>query len=129
MSKEFHVAYNFVKNWLWDCREYGSVRRTSDAGWDNNYCADAADMVKDYNAELQQRIDQLEKQLPEEMQECTIVFEKCQKGHGHLRGTNWLKLDCPQCRIDELDRKYQKQCGVNMVLKARIANLTGDNHE
>jgi hypothetical protein len=48
------------------------------------------------------RIDELEGQLPDEMQDCTIVFEPCDKGHGTLRGTNWLKVDCPYCRIDEL---------------------------
>ena len=35
--------------------------------------------------------DELAAQLPEGMKHCTIVFEECPVGHGHLRGTNWVK--------------------------------------
>ena len=49
------------------------------------------------------QIADLKAQLHEEMQDCTIVFEKCEKGHGHLRGTNWIKVGCQQCRLDAIE--------------------------
>lgn len=56
-----------------------------------------------YNLDDLQRIRELKTQLPAEMQHCTIVFEECPQGHGSLRGTNWIKHDCPWCRIRNLE--------------------------
>lgn len=39
-------------------------------------------------------------QLPEGMEHCTILFEECPKGHGHLRATNWIKHPCDVCEIE-----------------------------
>lgn len=50
----------------------------------------------------QAEVEALRKQLPKEMQDCTIVFEECEKGHGHLRGTNWIKHPCQQCEVEAL---------------------------
>ena len=41
-------------------------------------------------------------QLPEEMQDCTIRFIKCDVGHGRLTATNWEEKGCPWCLIDKL---------------------------
>ena len=62
MMSDFSKAYKFVQGWLWDCREHGSTRRTTGGEWDNNYCADAADMIVDYNKKLQARVKELEAQ-------------------------------------------------------------------
>ena len=56
---DFIKAREFVSAWLWDCREHGSVRRTTDREWDNHRCADVADMLKDYTKELQAKVEKL----------------------------------------------------------------------
>ena len=48
------------------------------------------------------KINQLKAQLPEEMEECTILFKKCRKGHGRLTATNWIDQGCPWCEIERL---------------------------
>ena len=53
--------------------------------------------------EQQEEIERLKKQLPDGMQGCTIVFEECSVGHGSLRGTNWIKNECPHCKIETLE--------------------------
>lgn len=69
--------------------------------------------------------------MPEQMQDCTIVFEECEKGHGSLRGTNWIKQGCQQCRIDELERQLEERYGqrdealdlwMNQCAEARLEN-------
>lgn len=44
----------------------------------------------------------MNKQLPEGMQNCTILFKECEKGHGWLTATNWVPFDCPTCERDKL---------------------------
>jgi hypothetical protein len=46
--------------------------------------------------------DTLRSQLPDDMQNCTIVLERCDVGHGWLHATNWMKHRCPYCKIDTL---------------------------
>lgn len=48
-----------------------------------------------------QRIAELEAQLPDEMQHCTIRFIECPVGHGRLTATNWVDNGCPYCKIAE----------------------------
>ena len=48
--------------------------------------------------------DRLRKQLPEGMEECTIQFKECPKGHGWLTAANWVQHDCPTCERDSLRR-------------------------
>lgn len=55
----------------------------------------------------EERMAKMQKQLPEGMENCTIVFEECKKGHGNLRGTNWVKHECGQCKIDGLGLKLR----------------------
>ena len=46
-------------------------------------------------------IERLRSALPEGMEHCKIIFEECEVGHGRLRGDNWLKTECPWCKIKE----------------------------
>ena len=41
-------------------------------------------------------------QLPESMQDCTILFKECDKGHGRLVAANWIDPGCQQCEIERL---------------------------
>ncbi|MBF0260261.1 MAG: hypothetical protein HQL97_00315 [Magnetococcales bacterium] len=50
---------------------------------------------RELEAQLAQRFDQ----LPEGMEECTILFKECEKGHGRLTATNWLDHGCQTCAI------------------------------
>lgn len=47
------------------------------------------------NAELRAQNDQLLSQLPEGMEDCTIVRTQCEKGHGNLT--------CLVCHIERLN--------------------------
>lgn len=53
------------------------------------------------NEAMLEKIQQLESQLPDGMKHCTILFEECPKGHGSLRGANWVKPECQACRIQK----------------------------
>ena len=44
----------------------------------------------------------LKRQLPEEMQDCTIAYKACQAGHGRLIATNWIDHGCHWCELDRL---------------------------
>lgn len=49
--------------------------------------------------DLQSRLSSVLSQLPEEMQDCTIRFKKCEVGHGRLTADNWIDNGCHQCRL------------------------------
>ena len=49
----------------------------------------------------------LQAQLPEGMQDCTIIFKECEVGHGWLTAKNWKQFDCPTCRIAELEAQLE----------------------
>ena len=51
-------------------------------------------------------IRSLKAQIPEGMQDCTIIFEECPVGHGSLRGTNWIKHECAFCKINKLEKEH-----------------------
>lgn len=57
---------------------------------------------------LESEKEQLRKQLPKGMENCTIVSKKCKLGHGWLTATNWVHFDCPTCERDELRRKIKE---------------------
>ncbi len=57
---------------------------------------------------LEQRIKELQAQLPSGMKHCTIQFKECEKGHGYLTATNWIDHGCPACRIKELEELIRK---------------------
>ena len=49
------------------------------------------------------RTEALEAQLPQSMQDCTILFKQCERGHGWLTAANWLQHPCGTCRIEALE--------------------------
>ena len=53
----------------------------------------------------------LQAQLPEGMQDCTIIFKECEVGHGWLTAKNWKQFDCPTCRIAELEAQLAELGG------------------
>jgi hypothetical protein len=48
---------------------------------------------------LREELAQVKKQLPVEMQSCTILFKECPKGHGELTATNWVHHECLVCQL------------------------------
>lgn len=54
---------------------------------------------------LQDRVRQLEAQLPEGMKDCTVILEECPVGHTSMRGKNWIKHDCMVCKIGNLEAR------------------------
>lgn len=56
---------------------------------------------------LQAEWDALKKQLPDEMQHCTIRFVECAVGHGSLTADNWIKHPCAICELDALKSALQ----------------------
>jgi len=54
------------------------------------------------NAALREQLETLKKQLPDEMQDCTIVFKECEQGHGRLIATNWIDHGCGTCALESL---------------------------
>lgn len=42
--------------------------------------------------------------VPPGMEDCTILFKECKKGHGWLTAENWVQHGCLHCRIKELER-------------------------
>ncbi len=64
----------------------------------------AAKMIDDF----QDEIERLQKQLPPEMQKCTIRFVECdRRHHGRLMATNWVQHECPQCKIERLEDRLR----------------------
>lgn len=41
-------------------------------------------------------------QLPEGMKHCTIVIDRCEKGHSRLIAANWEKIPCMKCALDDM---------------------------
>lgn len=63
-------------------------------------------MIVSYRCGLRgvaERIEELEKQLPEGMQDCTIRFVGCPTGHGRLTADNWTDAGCHWCKITALE--------------------------
>lgn len=65
---------------------------------------DAAFVVKELTAE----VERLKAQLPEGMEDCTIRFKQCPKGHWRLTADNWLDQGCHWCSIDLLKEEIKK---------------------
>lgn len=53
-------------------------------------------------------ITRLRSLLPDGMDDCRIIFEQCEVGHGWLRGENWVKHDCPWCQIARLRAENER---------------------
>lgn len=52
--------------------------------------------------------ERLRAALPAGMEHCKILFEECPVGHGHLRGDNWVKLDCAYCKVLALEAENKR---------------------
>ena len=63
----------------------------------------ACAVLRGDNEAAEKRIAELEAQLPQEMQHCSIRFIECPVGHGRLTATNWVDSGCYVCRIAELE--------------------------
>lgn len=57
--------------------------------------------------EMETKIRDLEAQLPDEMQGCTVLFKECEKGHGRLTATNWVQHECLAC--ESLEQQIKRQ--------------------
>ncbi|RLC85429.1 MAG: hypothetical protein DRJ03_11635 [Chloroflexi bacterium] len=44
-------------------------------------------------------------QLPTGMEECTILFIECEKGHGRLTATNWIDHGCSTCQLEKFEKE------------------------
>lgn len=58
------------------------------------------DWIRCAIAKREQQIRKLRSQLPEEMQDCTILVKQCELGHGWLTAANWVQHGCPTCTIN-----------------------------
>ena len=65
------------------------------------------------------RLSSVLSQLPEEMQDCTIRFKKCEVGHGRLTADNWIDNGCHQCRLEKTENQ-------NRFLRSWIRELRED---
>ncbi len=54
------------------------------------------------------KVAALRAQLPEGMQNCTIRFKSCHKGHGWLTADNWVQHGCPTCERDALRARAKR---------------------
>lgn len=78
---------------------------------------------------LERQVEALRAQLPAEMQECTILFKECEKGHGRLTATNWIDHGCQTCAMeavqrvrDEFERERDQLHAALMEAKAALAD-------
>jgi len=78
-------------------------------------------------AELTAENKRLSSQLPEGMQDCTIVFLECDKGHGRLTATNWIDCGCQTCEIDELEADNAMSEKMMNAALDTVKELTAEN--
>ena len=70
-------------------------------------------------ARLEAELAEVKAQLPEEMQDCTIVFKECSVGHGWLTATNWQPHECHICALTEA-KENAEQAATIARLKEEI---------
>lgn len=59
--------------------------------------ADLYESLQSQLAAANERADAAQSQLPVNMADCTITYHQCDKGHGWLSATNWVKHGCFIC--------------------------------
>jgi hypothetical protein len=74
--------------------------RKSSPSW-----VDATDVL----LEAADTIESLQAHLPDGMEDCTIIFKECEKGHGWLTAANWVQHDCAQCKIESLQAQASEK--------------------
>lgn len=72
---------------------------------------DACRKLLAHIAAQSEKIAELERLHPKEMKGRAILFEECEVGHGELRGENWVKNDCPWCKIAALEVENKRLRG------------------
>ena len=80
------------------------IERLRQSNTNGKLCDEAADTLEHLTAER----DALKAQLPAEMQDCTIQFKQCEKGHGWLTATNWVQHGCLVCERDALKANAER---------------------
>lgn len=65
-------------------------------------------------------------QLPDEMQDCFILFKECGFGHGRLTAKNWIDNGCKTCEINRLKKGIQFVCYGDRV-KLKYTNSHSDD--
>ena len=79
-----------------------------------------------HQAKCNKEIQALRAQLPVGMQHCTIVFKRCEHGHGTLTATNWVQHECETCLINSLRAKVASvEVLVEALREAKLALLSG----
>ena len=71
-------------------------------------------------------IQTLRAQLPVGMQHCTIVFKRCEHGHGTLTATNWVQHECETCLINSLRAKVASAEVLVEALDMFVKDCTGE---
>lgn len=65
--------------------------------------------------------------LPEGMENRTILFKECEKGHGRLTANNWIDKGCPHCVSDGL-RQALAGLLADITEYQTVNNLGGENN-
>ena len=65
-------------------------------------CASCTDEIARLNAEIEALRAANLRQMPDGMQNCTIVLKECILGHERLLASHWLDEGCLECAIDSL---------------------------
>lgn len=75
-----------------------------------------------FDDDVEQSIKGLKSQLPASMQNCTIQFKECEKGHGRLTATNWAVAGCYVCERERHQRviKDLEQKGRDIDYQSRL---------
>ncbi len=73
-------------------------------------------------AGLEAEVARLKAQLPEGMEDCSIQFKECEKGHGRLMATNWVEHGCPWCEIAQLRQENNFHLGARSELICMAAH-------
>lgn len=100
-------------------------REYAEAFGDANRANNALASVTAERDALQLQVRELLAQLPEEMKHCSILYEECPVGHGHLRGGNWEKHECFICDAQASKHKLAEAELEIARLQKAYANFRG----
>jgi hypothetical protein len=92
-----------------------------------NHTAVERDLARKERDNLSCRLEERSNQLPPEMQDCTIRFIACEKGHGRLTATNWIDPGCQQCRLDAIREIVIHEPGGNRAVDRIWQMLKGES--
>ncbi len=68
-------------------------------------------------------------QIPETMQDCTILFRQCPVGHGWLTAANWIQHGCPTCERDALRAALPVPSSDRLAEKFAVALLQREDSD